>query len=761
LDKISGTSRVVAPLPRILVGSMTVLALAASLGSPAAAQDALSAAAASASADADADLSELNLENLLRLKVITASGGVAESSDLAPANVYTVLASEIVNNGWRSVAEVLEHVPGLYVVDDYVTSNVAVRGASGGLRAGTRIMKVMINGTDVSFRPDSNALIGPEFIPIEVVERIEIARGPLSALYGANAFLATVNVVTIDPDRLGGQLDAHGSARPHNGGTSVGGGVAGVVTGRIGQHLKLLLSTSYDHIDRGGLRIVPTFVNQNVGNSPKLFQATPQGITQLPAISGTDLSRPISLFGRVTGATGDFGDVSLQGGLQQSDSIGNFQLGSVLTNRTREVLRNGWIEGQFNGRLTKMLSFSATAGFSSGAPTSNDRLYLTSAPTATMPDETYNTYFVRKFGYTAADGKLSVTVTPRTNLRLSGGVDVARESHDTLQYDQHYLADENGILAGTVIPIQPDNGPDNVTVRKIAPNLHASFDPIPSVRLSADGRVDFINLFDKQYSWRGAAGWRILPKLVVKVIGGRAFQTPSTVFLYAHGGFGSLDIQGSRIGNGPRLVPQVVTSYELVLNYLVGENLVINAAGYLQSISDQISMRANGTGFVAQNQGTADSYGGELNITARLWRLEPYARISKQVFQNHPTREEFDPGPVVPPPLVPAFWAMAGVRANVPSPHLTFDVTWRGVGERGASTGNIFLNRESYALPAYYDLVDVAATGSLPTLGKGRDARVTFAVRNVLDKTHSEPGFGGIDIPSMGRIFQLGLSQAF
>ena len=90
----------------------------------------------------------------------------------------------------------------------------------------------MINGTDVSFRPDLNALIGPEFIPIEVVERIEIARGPLSALYGANAFLATVNVVTIDPDHIGGRVDASGSARPHNGGTALSGGAAGVATAK-------------------------------------------------------------------------------------------------------------------------------------------------------------------------------------------------------------------------------------------------------------------------------------------------------------------------------------------------------------------------------------------------------------------------------------------------------------------------------------------------------------------------------------------------
>ena len=118
-------------------------------------------------------------------------------------------------------------------------------------------------------------------------------------------------------------------------------------------------------------------------------------------------------------------------------------------------------------------------------------------------------------------------------------------------------------------------------------------------------------------------------------------------------------------------------------------------------------------------------------------------------------------GPDVPPSLVPAFWGMVGLRATVPQPHLTFDASWRGVGERGASTSNIFLNSgTSYALPAYQQF-DLAATATFIPLGKGHDTRVLFAIRNVLDEHHSEPGFGGIDIPSLGRTFQLGLTQQY
>src|SRR5207244_1191442 len=104
LDKPSGSWNVVVRARRFVIVSLFALTSLAVNSRPAAAADGASAT----SSDSDAD--DLNLENLLRLKVITASGGVAEESDLAPANVFTILASEIANQGWRSVTEVLEHV---------------------------------------------------------------------------------------------------------------------------------------------------------------------------------------------------------------------------------------------------------------------------------------------------------------------------------------------------------------------------------------------------------------------------------------------------------------------------------------------------------------------------------------------------------------------------------------------------------------------------------------------------------------------------
>ena len=95
MDKPSGSWNVVVLVRRFILVSLFALTSLVASSRPATAAD----GAAATSADSDAD--DLNLENLLRLKVITASGGVAEESDLAPANVFTVLASEIANQGWR------------------------------------------------------------------------------------------------------------------------------------------------------------------------------------------------------------------------------------------------------------------------------------------------------------------------------------------------------------------------------------------------------------------------------------------------------------------------------------------------------------------------------------------------------------------------------------------------------------------------------------------------------------------------------------
>ena len=104
---------------------------------------------------------------------------------------------------------------------------------------------------------------------------------------------------------------------------------------------------------------------------------------------------------------------------------------------------------------------------------------------------------------------------------------------------------------------------------------------------------------------------------------------------------------------------------------------------------------------------------------------------------------------------------MGGVRFSLPVPRLMFDVSWKVVGERGASQSNIAANgNNSYALPRYNSL-NAAASVVLTPLGRTHETRLTLSGRNLLNEKYFEPGFGGIDIPGMGLTILLNATQSF
>ncbi len=236
----------------------------------------LLAAALGNAAAAGRDLTNYSLEQLLDVQVVGASRHAQRLAE-APSAVSVITAADIRNFGYRTLADILKSVRGFYVTNDRQYDHVGVRGFSPAGDYNTRLL-VLVDGYRVNDNVYDTGAIGGEFlIDVDLIDRVEIVRGPASSLYGSNAFFGVVNVVTRRGARIDGTEVAAGVGR-------FGGREARVTYGkRTDSGLDVLLSASGFRTDGPSLHF-PEF------DSP----ATNNGDT-----SGTDYERRRKVFARL------------------------------------------------------------------------------------------------------------------------------------------------------------------------------------------------------------------------------------------------------------------------------------------------------------------------------------------------------------------------------------------------------------------------------------------------------------------------------
>jgi iron complex outermembrane receptor protein len=98
--------------------------------------------------------------------------------------------------GYRTVGEALAAVAGVYLVDNRDSYTIGIRGLNIPGDFNTRIL-VLVDGASINEAWGNFAGLGfDSFVSIDEIARVELIRGPVSSLYGANAFFGIVNIVT-------------------------------------------------------------------------------------------------------------------------------------------------------------------------------------------------------------------------------------------------------------------------------------------------------------------------------------------------------------------------------------------------------------------------------------------------------------------------------------------------------------------------------------------------------------------------------------
>lgn len=682
----------------------------------------------------ESELEGVDLLQLLNVEVSTASK-TAESVSDAPAIITVITAEEITRWGYRSVAEALQHVVGFYLIDDHVLPNAGVRGVAGGLGSESGSIKVMIDGASVAFRSTSGNWLGVELIPLGSVRQIEVIRGPASALYGADAFLGVVNIITLPPDELPliaarGQVGAVGEHL---------GGQFDVVSGKRWGNLDLLLGAAGELQDRSGLRMPDS--------SPA------------PTLPGyADRSRPaqnlqrksLVLQTRVGYRARDW-QLVLQGFASGIERGGDFAPWAQLTNgvdgqgrAVGTVINLGQYRVTANGSvsLTPELAVAAQATYFRGGVLPNDRIEIDT-----------DLYWVRRrLGYQGLEATLEGRWLPLPNFNLILGAETVLD-RETLPVGER-ISKDTGERTGEPAPKA------TATLSNVGAYVSANWKAWePLLKLTSGVRFDQHSTYGSQLNGRLGATSQWTSFFTTKLLYGSAFKAPSPYLLYA-----SPLAPGDVIGDR-NLRPQHVDTLEFQGLLELGPLLNVSSGLAYSLIRDKAEFAPQGLNLTARNVAEQNSLSWETRADVRQGSsLSGYASF-EWIFSRRTLGQEGYAARLLGEENVayPEWIGRAGVTVGIPGlTTVPLDLGSQAilVGASAPADASIVENGGRYELPGYLLLSASLSTRPLYLI-PGHETRFAVRAKNLLGEEGPIPGFSGFDYPLAPREVFLELEHTY
>ncbi len=684
--------------------------------------------------DTRLDYLSLSLEELGKIKVSIATGNNT-TLDQAPAAATVITAKQIEALGARTLDDVLETVPGLHVSlsgTNRLDSIYSIRGINTTFNAQVLLL---VNGFPIQYSATGGR--PPLFRqPVNNISRVEVLRGPGSAVYGADAFSGVINIITKSADEIDG---TEVGARTG----SFGFRETWFQTGQTLNNWDLTFSFNHQQSD---------------GDSDRIIDSDLQTIFD-----------------------GAFGTSA-------SLAPGELSTGYELIDASISLKNKNW---KFNARAWQSNNTGNGAGGGQALdPQSTDDVKLFTA------DAAYNTnrwlanwnnsiklnysyigidanFTILPPGSTAgigADGNLSTT--PAGAITFPDGLignpsatteDIQIESVNIYEgLDNHRIRLTVGSRHQSVKTSEDKNfGPGVITNPASTPIVDGTLTDVSdteNVFLEDASRT--INFFSLQDEWsisdnldliagvryddysdfgdttnpRVALVWHTNKTLTTKLLYGSAFRAPS---------FGDLGLQNNPAALGNEdLEPETIDTFELAFNYRPRSYLQTNLNLFSYQAKDLIEFVPSAVGNIAQNARDQEGYGFEWEVN---WELNKQWRFNSSfAWQNARDSDTNDDIADVPGQqfTLNAFWKIA--------PHwlLSSQINWVGDRVRAAND-----NRSSID---DYTITDF--TLRRQNIYKNFD--VSLGVRNIFDENAREPSTsnGSLtpipgDLPLEGRSF--------
>ena len=646
---------------------------------------------------------------------VSIATGYSESIQTAPAVTTVVTAQQIRDSGARDLIDILAFVPGFFVgrTAHSVEPVIAVRGFTSSFNQTVLVLLDGIPQTERVFG-DRLALLG--IVPLDIIERVEIMRGPGSALYGADAYSAVVSVVTrrTPPDQT--QIAVGGGSRQTRDARLFGGGRAGDfdVVGALeyresdgdAPFIAADLQTDLDALFGTRASLAPGEANTHRGQFGAHLNATGEDTAlMLRAALGRDIGMNVGL----AGALDPFGHIdttTVEGLFEKTAKGSNWDA-------------KGAVDGAFLRYEMNDVHYFPPGAFGF-------------FPEGVIADTRFEEYRLR------LQGRLDYTGLARHRLTVGAG---AESGEVRLKSERRNYS----IVGGAVVPIGPlqDTGDAlGLGASSFSRDLlfvygQDEWDFHSDWTLTWGVRYDRYSDFGDILSPRLALVWNASPYLTAKLIYGRGFRGPSL-----------LDTEARHIpaiAGNPDLKPEKLDSLELAFDYRPREQLTARLNVFYQRTEDQIRLQNDG-GPTSRPENVGRQKGRGLELEA-WWDIDRDTRLYGAYAYQDNTDETTgeDAG------YTPHHQALARLLHR--SRPWLFSVQARHVGRRDR------IAEDTRPAADTYTLVDALVRRDItPGLEAGLE------IRNLFDADAEEAGFGTAfpgDIPLPGRTFFFDVTARF
>ena len=659
-------------------------------------------------------LFQVSLEDLMNIEVVSATR-IKQNITEAPSIMTVITAQQIRERGYQSVAEAVRTVPGFSLWVDNFMSSISVRGFNS-IQGWNQNLKIMIDGQPVSYRPGNWILIDESLIPIRCVKKIEVIKGPASALYGANAYLGAINIITFDGEEfdsvevtgIGGSLDTFGGS---------------FVAGK-----------KIDEID-----VMAAFFAQR-SNRSGLSLPDPVPIKYANMESENDISEPKSFYGKIS-----YKGLTMSANYQRFYKAAEFTDFATLTHLALNCIDNWFVKGEYEKNLfTDKLNLKGSLAYGEGGVNSEEEKKKASE------------YYIRR-DINVRSIDLAVESFYKFAEKNSIGIGMDYTTDDQ-QLQNNYFVDmttgKETLWTDPDQPAQPRKDFNNYGIY-----AQAAYYPNPNTGLTGGLRFDSHNLYGDRTTYRIGLTNRISEKLYIKILYGTSFKAPTPRQLFDPPC--SL-LENDTIGNKD-LVPQNARTFETLLGFKLSKMLYGKLGGFYTRIKDGIELRPvdNGTGYT-YTQIDLKSFGFEGGLDAQFSKeLKGYLNFSYQQTRYDETDKDTD--------FVPKTTVNAGLNYLFME-HLNINLENIFVGKRISPKK---LETDKYADPGYqpdenykipsYLLVNLTLSTKDIRIFNNKETIFSLNCSDIFDEKYIDPGPSkdGYDIPHHGRRFLITISQNF